>query len=134
MSKTEEQEMYDYFDLFEPNRVKPGEVINRNEMKRRIAHALHVPQSYGERLVRAFESVIADAVAHGEGMAIKGAGSIRLDKHTTDEVWVGGKKLPRAMLYKFKWVTSAPGIRFLKELTQLDREGKMNDYFQKAQD
>ena len=36
-----------YFDSFQPNRVKIGEVVPKQEMVRRLAHYLQVPQKPG---------------------------------------------------------------------------------------
>lgn len=121
-----------YFDTFRPVRVKQGEAVSRIELIRRLAHYLHVPQRFGERLMNAFESVLSDALLHGEGFKIKNAGTLTLQRHTTEYVMMFNEQVERKILYKYKWYVCEEAKRFLERISELDKEGVIDDFFQDA--
>lgn len=122
-------ELPNYFDNFKPNRVAQGEIVPRTELIRRLAHYLHVPQKYGERLMAAFESVLSDALIHGEGFRIRNAGTLTLKRHKTSHVMMFNEPVERKMLYKYKWAVSKDALRFIEHISKLDKEGTINDFF-----
>ena len=125
-------ELLDYFETFTPNRVGLGKAVPKHEMVRRLAHYLHVPQKFGERLVRAFEEVMKDALLHGEGLRIAHAGILTLHKHKTSHVMMFNKPVERKILYKYKWYVSDSARRFLAHISELDRQGVIDDFFSEA--
>lgn len=129
-----EDELYDYFDTFEMVRAPAGTVVPRGELIRRFAHYLQVPQAFGVRLLKAYEDVLFDALRHGEGFRIPGAGSICIMRFPRDTVMGFGKVIPRKVLYKFKWTTAKTATTFLNELSDLERAGKLDDNFARVRE
>jgi len=123
-----------YFDTFEPNRVAPGEAINRLEIIRRLAHYLQVPQRFGTRLMMAFEDVIKDAMLHGEGIRLGDVGTLTLQKHKNEYYTGFGRHEKRKILYKYDWAPTAEAKRFLQKVSELDKKGELDDYFSNPED
>lgn len=124
-------ELPNYFDSFQPNRVAQGEAVSRLEMIRRLAHFLQVPQRFGERIMRAFEDVLSDALLHGEGLKIKNAGTLTLQRHKSTHVVMFNEPVERKMLYKYKWSISVEAKRFIAAISEREKQGGANDFIQK---
>lgn len=120
----------DYFETFQPKRVVQGEAISRVELIRRLAHYLHVPQRFGYRLMLAFEKVFKDALLHGEGLRIGGAGTLSLERHKNPKYTGFGRTKNRKVLFRYNWKVSMEAKRFLKKISKMDKDGTLNDYFQ----
>ena len=120
-----------YFETFEPTRVKLGEVVTRHELVRRLAHFLQVPQRFGNRLLSAFESTLLDALVHGEGIRIPGVGVLKIRRHTKDTHKGFGRTMHRKRLYYFSFEPGDDGLKFLEDISDLERQGKLGDYLQK---
>lgn len=123
-----------YFESFEPKRVARGEAVSRLELIRRLAFQLQVPQRFGYRLMLAFERVFRDALIHGEGLRIGGAGTLTLQRHKNPMYTGFGKTRKRKVLFKYDWQVSLEAKRFLKKLSRMDKEGTLDDYFQDPKD
>lgn len=113
-----------YFENFKPERVKIGRFVPQKEMARRIAHYLQIPQRFGRRMWYAIESLMYDALLHGEGIKIKGAGTLRLKRHQKDTHAGFGKIFERKRLYYFEFTPSKEGIEFLERISDEERSKK----------
>lgn len=123
-----------YFDSFEHVRSPQGEAVSRLEILRRLAHYLQVPQKFGYRLMLAFEAVLYDALLHGEGLKIKGLGTITLERHKSDTYKGFGEVRQRKVLYKYKFKPSEEALRFLDHISDLERKGELDDFFSNPKD
>jgi len=123
-----------YFDLFTPERVQQGEAVHRHELVRRLAHYLQVPQQFGSRLMAAFEEVINDALLHGEGIRLKNVGTLTLQKHKNEYYTGFGKTEKRKVLFRYDWQPSLEAKRFLRKVSEIYNEGRLDDYFQNPED
>ena len=130
----EDKELPNYFDSFEPNRVKQGEAITKAEMSRRLAHYLHIPQKYGDRILKAYNSVLGDALMHGEGFKIENAGTLLLHRYTSNNVKMFGTVKPRKLLYKHKWSVSAEASRYLEYLSDITRNRELKEDLKELSD
>lgn len=107
---------------FKKNRVPYGEVIKSEEFARRLAYELQLPQRYGTRIHRGISRVISDAIEHGEGVRFNNLGTIRVKKHSTDDVLVpGGGVQQRTNMFKVKFDLTARGRGLLEKLTRVLR-------------
>ncbi|MEA1998325.1 MAG: hypothetical protein U9N61_03235 [Euryarchaeota archaeon] len=79
-----------------------------------------------------FESVMYDALQHGEGLKIKGLGTVILERHKSDTYAGLGRIAPRKVLYKYRFKPSKEGKEFLSHISDLEREGILDDYFSDA--
>jgi len=131
------EEQYDYFEAFEPNRSKVGQAVPREELARRLAYQLQVPQRYGARLIAAYEAVIHDALDYGEGFRFKDLGMLTLYKFPS-EMYKGLNSKGdygehrRFVMYKYKWKTFDSAKQALIDRTKRERE--MDDSIQTSDD
>ncbi len=122
------EQLPNFFDNFEPNRVEIGETLDRREMIRRISHYLRIPQAFGNRIITAFDEVIADAMLHGEGVMLKNAGTLLLTKYNTNTIKVFGEEQERKHMYKYRWRVSKEAQRYLLKITELDKLGQLEGF------
>jgi len=102
---------------FEKTRAAPGKSISEEELSKRLAYELQVPNTYGKRLYKAFRAVIDDALSHGEGIKFS-TGVLRLQKYKTRyhvQGYLQGQL--RTKMYKFKFIPNPYGDKILEEIT-----------------
>ena len=119
-------------DVYEKpvKRVNPGEVLSDTEIGRRLALQLQLPKSYSTRLYAAWRRVIADAIEHGEGIKIPGAGSIVIQKFKTPMVYSPSHKadVERINWFRIKFsVFDSAKDKLIKYTQRLKDEGKTID-------
>jgi len=90
-----------YFELFKRKRVKPGKLLNKKELSRRLAYEAQIPVKLGTRLHNAVMRVIIDAVVHQEGINFDDYFSISTKEFLTSTANHPTKgKIPRPSKYK----------------------------------
>ena len=107
---------------FSPERVPVGKVLGMDELGKRLAYALQLPQAYATRLVKAYESVLLDAITHGEGFRVVGIGALKMVRlPPVHNIGFHQGKI-RRKIFNFKWTTAPTGREFLNEFSDATTE------------
>ena len=112
---------------FKRKRYSIGEAIPDDELIRRLAYQLQIPQRYGKRILAAYREVTKEALENGEGFNL-GIGNLKVIQYNQRDYPRGlykGQK--RQSMYYYHVAPSPSGREILIDLTYknfLERELK----------